>query len=144
MAKRRSKSDSTRTDGKSQADSSLTVNDVSNEQEEGTTFFLPSLSRILSVVMLILGILAVGILFYKVMAGFFVPLFLAVLLVVIFRPVHQWIFHRVGDRPRLASLTTTLLIMMVVLVPIILVISVLGAVAGDVLNSSFGVHLGTA
>ena len=33
---------------------------------------LPSLSRILSVIMLILGIVAVGVLFYKVMAGFFV------------------------------------------------------------------------
>ncbi|EMI18099.1 membrane protein [Rhodopirellula maiorica SM1] len=53
---------------------------------------LPSLSRILSVLMLLLGIFAVGALFYKVMAGFFVPLFLAALLVVIFRPVHDWIY----------------------------------------------------
>jgi predicted PurR-regulated permease PerM len=74
--------------------------------------------------MLILGIVAVGVLFYKVMAGFFIPLFLAVLLVVIFRPVHQWILHRVGDRPRLASLATTALIMSLVLLPIMLLISV--------------------
>ena len=85
---------------------------------------LPSLSRILSVVMLILGIIAVGALFYKVMAGFFVPLFLAALLVVIFRPVYQSIFHRVGNRPKVASLATTLLIMAVVLMPIILLLSV--------------------
>ncbi len=85
---------------------------------------LPSLSRILSVVMLILGIIAVGALFYKVMASFFVPLFLAALLVVIFRPVHAWIYHRLGNRPRLASLGTTLSILLVVLLPIILVISV--------------------
>ena len=85
---------------------------------------LPPLSRILSVIMLILGIVAVGVLFYKVMAGFFVPLFLAVLLVVIFRPVYVWIFHRVGDRPRLASLATTLLILLMVLAPVIALISV--------------------
>src|SRR6056297_2191430 len=44
----------------------------------------PSLARIMSVVVLMLGILGVGLLFYRVMAGFFVPLFLAALLVVIF------------------------------------------------------------
>lgn len=85
---------------------------------------VPSMSRILSVIMLILGILAVGILFYKVMAGFFVPLFLAALLVVIFRPIHQRIYHRVGRRARLAALATTSLIMLMVLVPIIAVISI--------------------
>lgn len=85
---------------------------------------LPSMARILSIAMLILGIIAVGALFYKVMAGFFVPLFLAALLVVIFRPVHEWIFQRIGDRPRVASLATTSLILMVVLMPIILLISV--------------------
>ncbi|MFK8111356.1 MAG: AI-2E family transporter [Rubripirellula sp.] len=85
---------------------------------------LPSLSRILSVVMLILGIIAVGALFYKVMAGFFVPLFLAALLVVLFRPVHQWFYIRFGRKPRLAALATTFLVLMVVLMPLILVISV--------------------
>lgn len=98
----------------------------SETQSSVREFFppLPSLSRILSVVMLILGIIAVGALFYKVMAGFFVPLFLAALLVVIFRPVHQGILERTGNRPKIASLTTTLLIMTVVLLPIILLLSV--------------------
>ena len=85
---------------------------------------LPSLSRILSVVMLILGILAVGALFYKVMAGFFVPLFLAALLVVLFRPVYLHILKRCKQRRQLAAMATTLLIMTVVLFPIFLLISV--------------------
>lgn len=85
---------------------------------------LPSLSRVMSVVMLMIGILAIGALFYKVMAGFFVPLFLAALLVVIFRPVHQWIVVKIGNRPRIAALATTTLIMVVVLLPVIAVISV--------------------
>ena len=85
---------------------------------------LPSLSRILSVVMLIFGIIAVGALFYKVMAGFFVPLFLAALLVVIFRPVHLRILKRCGGRRQIASMCTTLLIMAMVLFPVFLLLSV--------------------
>lgn len=85
---------------------------------------LPPLSRILSVVMLIFGIIAVGALFYRVMAGFFVPLFLAALLVVIFRPVHHWIYHKTGQKPRVAAIATTSLILAIVLMPLILVISV--------------------
>jgi predicted PurR-regulated permease PerM len=108
------------TQSKSDADSQQSPDDASNSRLAS----LPTMSRILSVSMLILGILGVGILFYRVMAGFFIPLFLAVLLVVIFRPVHQWISHRLGDRPRLACLTTTSLIMLMVLVPIIALISV--------------------
>ncbi len=85
---------------------------------------LPSLSRILSVVMLIFGIIAVGALFYKVMAGFFVPLFLAALLVVIFRPVHKWIYDSIGGKARLAAVATTALVLALVLMPVILIISV--------------------
>ncbi|TWU32861.1 AI-2E family transporter [Novipirellula artificiosorum] len=85
---------------------------------------LPSLSRILSVVMLLLGIVAVGALFYKVMAGFFVPLFLAALLVVIFRPVHDWIFNRIGQRKQLAAAATTLMVLSTVLMPVVVVLSV--------------------
>ena len=85
---------------------------------------LPPLSRILSVVMLILGIGVVGALFLKVMAGFFVPLFLAALLVVIFRPLHQWFLRKSRDRPRVAALLTTGMILMMVLVPVVAMISV--------------------
>ena len=74
--------------------------------------------------MLIFGILAVGALFYRVMAGFFVPLFLAALLVVLFRPVHEWIYERIGRRRRLAAAATTTLILTSVLMPILLTLSV--------------------
>lgn len=88
---------------------------------------LPSLSRILSVVMLILGIVAIGVLFYRVMAGFFVPLFLAVLLVVIFRPLHEWVYRRVGNRPRTAAGVTTSIVLFLVLLPVILILSIAAA-----------------
>lgn len=93
-------------------------------QKPGLMQSIPTMARLLSIAMLILGIVAVGVLFYRVMAGFFVPLFLAVLLVVLFRPVHQWILHRLGNRSRLACLATTTLILSVVLMPIIAVLSV--------------------
>ncbi|XZE56835.1 AI-2E family transporter [Planctomycetaceae bacterium SH139] len=77
--------------------------------------------------MLFLVTLVVGILFYRVMIGFFVPLFLAALLVVIFRPVHEWIGKRLGGRPRVAALATTLAILLVVLLPAVLVIGIAAA-----------------
>ena len=85
---------------------------------------IPPMARLFSVVMIILGIVAVGVLFYRVMAGFFVPLFLAVLLVVLCRPVHDWILHRSKDRMRIACLLTTFLILSIVLLPILTVLSV--------------------
>jgi predicted PurR-regulated permease PerM len=78
----------------------------------------------MSVAMLVIGIIAVGVLFYQVMAGFFVPLFLAAVLVVIFRPVHLQISRWLGGRSWLAGLTTTLFILLMVLMPIIALISV--------------------
>jgi predicted PurR-regulated permease PerM len=97
---------------------------AATSQPAATVAVLPSLSRILSVVMLILGIVAVGALFYKVMAGFFVPLFLAALLVVLFRPVYLRILERCRNRRQVAAMATTLLIMTVVLLPIFLLLSV--------------------
>lgn len=98
--------------------------EVELDTESSTGFVLPSLSRILSVVMLILGIFIVGILFLRVMAGFFVPLFLAALLVVLFRPVHQWIYVKTRGRKRLSAASTTSLVLAVVLLPVIFVISI--------------------
>ena len=85
---------------------------------------LPSLSRITSVVMLLIGIAVVGILFYRVMAGFFVPLFLAALLVVIFRPVHDAILRQTGNRKRLSAAITTTLIALIVLMPLAVLVSI--------------------
>jgi len=75
------------------------------------------MSRLASLVVLIAIIVLFGLLFYRVMVGFFVPLFLAVLLVVIFRPVHNWILEKLRGRKRLAAGLTTGAIMFVVLAP---------------------------
>ncbi|TWU19417.1 AI-2E family transporter [Allorhodopirellula heiligendammensis] len=85
---------------------------------------LPSLSRIMSVVMLVIGILAVGVLFYQVMVGFFVPLFMAALLVVIFRPVYMWLLQQTKQRRRLSAGLTTALVLFIVLLPLGMLISI--------------------
>ncbi len=85
---------------------------------------LPSLSRIMSVVMLVIGILAIGVLFYHVMVGFFVPLFMAALLVVIFRPVYTWLLQRTNQRRRLCAGLTTTLVLLIVLLPLAMLVSI--------------------
>ncbi|MEL6897953.1 MAG: hypothetical protein AAFP90_17780, partial [Planctomycetota bacterium] len=85
------------------------------------------LNRIISTIMLLATIAVIGLLFYKVMIGFFVPLFVAALLVVIFSPLHRWICHRIGDRSHIAAGLTTAIILTVVLLPLCLVIAVAAA-----------------
>ena len=101
-----------------------TESDSGGQQNVSIMEKIPSLARVTSVVMLVVGILIVGMLFYKVMVGFFIPLFLAAALVVIFRPIDEWFLHILGGRRRLAAVATTSLILSIVLVPIILLISI--------------------
>ncbi len=82
-----------------------------------------TITRAISFVVLVTIIVIIGILFYRVMANFLLPLFLAALLVVIFRPLHQRILARCGGRTRLAAGLTTATILLIVLVPIGLVVS---------------------
>ncbi|MEM8668408.1 MAG: AI-2E family transporter [Planctomycetota bacterium] len=142
MAKRRRKSksaskpESTPSESSSKPNTSKSKKGLADESEHsgesapsqetltGTLTQFPSLARVVSVAVLIVGIIAVGALFYRVMAGFFVPLFLAALLVVIFRPVHQWFGLRLKGRHRLAALATTATVLMVVLLPVALLLSV--------------------
>ena len=86
------------------------------------------MSRIVSLVALVVVVLVVGALSYKVMASFLLPMFLAVLLVVIFRPLHQWFLARSRGHDRLAAAATTVSILLIVLVPTLLI---LGQAAGE-------------
>jgi predicted PurR-regulated permease PerM len=80
------------------------------------------MARIVSFVMLVAILLVMGALFFEVMAGFFVPLFLAVLLVVMFRPLHRWFVGRCRGRERLAAGLTTLAILSIVMAPLLVVL----------------------
>jgi predicted PurR-regulated permease PerM len=78
------------------------------------------MSRLISLWLLIGAIALLFIIFYKVMASFLVPLFLAALLVVIFGPLHRWILNKVKGRARVAAALTTAAVLLIVLVPFIL------------------------
>ena len=92
-------------------------------------------------IILLVIIIVTGWLLYRVMAGFLLPLFLAAVLAVIFRPVHTWVFYRFKGRPYLSAGLTTTAILLVVLVPFcgVLALAVhegLDAVSGDVLEKT--------
>src|SRR5882757_3930832 len=53
------------------------------------------------------------------MAQFFVPLFLASVLVVVFEPVHRWISDRLPRWPRTAAMLTTVAIILLVVLPLV-------------------------
>lgn len=76
------------------------------------------ISRVVSFLLLVGIIVILGVIFYKVMARFVVPLFLSALLVVIFRPLHDWVLGKVNGRQQIAALMTTLIILLLVLVPV--------------------------
>lgn len=75
------------------------------------------MSRLISFAVLIAIIVVIGLLFYKVLVGFFVPVFLAAVLVVVFRPLHRWVLDRCGQREQLSAAVTTVLIMAALVLP---------------------------
>ena len=77
------------------------------------------MSRYISLITLLLVIGILIVVFYKVMAVFFVPLFLAALLVVIFKPFHLWFLNTFKGQQKLAAFLTTATILLVVLIPLL-------------------------
>ncbi|MBM4001347.1 MAG: AI-2E family transporter [Planctomycetes bacterium] len=75
-----------------------------------------------SFIVLIAIILLVGALFFRILAGFLIPLFLAAILVVVFHPVHVRVAARWKRRPRAAAFVTTLIAMVTVLGPALFVV----------------------
>jgi predicted PurR-regulated permease PerM len=78
---------------------------------------LLQLARYISFAVLLAILVLIGVLFYKVMIGFFIPVFIAVVLVVVFQPLHRWVLKKVKGKPHLAATLTTALIAGSVLVP---------------------------
>jgi predicted PurR-regulated permease PerM len=75
--------------------------------------------RVISFIVLLAVLLFVGAIFFQVMAQFFVPLFIACVLLVVFKPLHSRILRRMPRHPRLAALTTTISILLAVLLPLV-------------------------
>src|SRR3954452_22621558 len=75
--------------------------------------------RVISFIVLLALVLLVGALFFQGMAQFFVPLFLACVLLVVFEPVHRWIGDRLPKWPRTAAMLTTVAIILLVVLPLV-------------------------
>lgn len=75
------------------------------------------MSRLVSFIVLLAVIAVLTFWFYRVISGFLLPLFLAALLVVIFRPWHRWFQVRCRGSARLAAALTTASVIVVVLLP---------------------------
>jgi predicted PurR-regulated permease PerM len=75
-----------------------------------------------SFAVLVAILLVVAILFFRVMAEFLLPMFLAAILVIMFRPLHKWYVAKCRGRQHLAAGLTTITILLVVLVPLLVIL----------------------
>jgi predicted PurR-regulated permease PerM len=73
--------------------------------------------RVVSFIVLVGILLFIAAMFFKVMAQFVLPLFLAAVLVVVFKPLHMWVRDYLPGRLRISALVTTILILLTVLLP---------------------------
>ncbi|MDX1947990.1 MAG: AI-2E family transporter [Pirellulaceae bacterium] len=81
------------------------------------------MSRVVSFLVLVAILIVIAVVFFRVMAGFLVPLFLAALLGVVVQPLYRWmLFQCRGYRYAAAGITTSL-VLVAVLLPIALVVT---------------------
>jgi predicted PurR-regulated permease PerM len=96
------------------------------------------MSRMLSILVLLAILVAIGVIFFRVMSTFLVPVFLAALLAVNFQPIHHRVNERFGKRSRyLSAGVSTLLAGFAVIAPAALVLT-LAVLEGIVLVNQFG------
>ena len=84
------------------------------------------MSRMVSFIVLLGVILVIGFWFYRVISGFILPMFLAVLLVVIFRPWHAIFLHWCRGNKYVAALLTTASVLVVAILPALALILLVG------------------
>ena len=83
-----------------------------------TNFGAAVFAQYFSFVLLLLVIVLVSVLFYEVMVAFWIPLFLAAVLVVVFRPWYDGIRARFKLGDAVAALLTTASVLLIVLIPL--------------------------
>jgi len=79
-------------------------------------------ARIVSFVVLVAILLVIAALFFQVMKQFLLPMFLAVLLAVMFGPLHRWLTVKCQGRNRLAAGLTTASIILILLMPLLAIL----------------------
>src|SRR4051812_30189639 len=76
------------------------------------------MARFVSFLVLLAILVIISIIFFQVMAGFFVPLFLAALLGVAIQPLYRWTLVKCRGYRHVAAGVTTTLVGLIVLLPI--------------------------
>ena len=80
------------------------------------------MARIVSLVVLVAILLVIAALFFQVMANFLLPLFLAVLLTVMFGPLHRWFMAKCKGHDRVAAGLTTASILVILGIPLLAIL----------------------
>jgi predicted PurR-regulated permease PerM len=104
----------------------------------------PLVARIVSFVVLVVILLLLGGLFLRVMAGFLLPLFLALLLAIMFGPLNRWFSRRLGGHERIAALLSTISILLLVLIPLLWLLIEAGYEAQALYHTAVGNPAATA
>src|SRR5438093_4595686 len=81
------------------------------------------MARFVSLLVLVAILVIISIIFFQVMAGFFVPLFLAALLGVAIQPLYRWTLIKCRGYRHVAAGITTTVVGLIVLLPIGLVVT---------------------
>src|SRR5437868_4785853 len=81
------------------------------------------MARFVSLLVLVAILVIISIIFFQVMAGFFVPLFLAALLGVVVQPLYRWTLVQCRGYRHLAAGITTSVVALIVLLPIGLIVT---------------------
>lgn len=85
---------------------------------------MQNMSRIVSLAVLFALIIALGFTFFRVLAPFFLPLFLAAMTAIVCQPIHHYFLNRTGNRNALAAGLTTVAVLALGLVPTLLAVIV--------------------
>jgi predicted PurR-regulated permease PerM len=104
----------------------------------------PRMTRMVSFAVLLGLVVLFGLLSLRVMASFLLPLLLAAMLVVIFGPLHRRIRDRLGLADWIAAGLTTLVVLVIVLVPLGLLVTRAVADAMGMLRSPEALNLDPA
>lgn len=80
------------------------------------------MARIVSFVVLVAILLVIAALFFQVMAKFLLPMFLAVLLAVMFGPLHRWYMAKCKGHDRVAAGLTTASIILILSIPLLAIL----------------------
>ena len=98
------------------------------------------MQRAISLAILVVLVVLLAFLFYQVMIGFLLPLFLAALLAILFQPLHSRMVQLFRGHDRLAAGITTTVILLIVLAPLAFIVLRASHEAIFILNRAGGPH----